>query len=377
MPRAQDKIVIQTDRGGFELFQSVSLTQDLYDTSTAVFEIGGDEAWEALESVVRQGQEFRVTLNGRLQMTGRAEVNEIPVTSNDGASITLTCRTKMADARYASADPKLRFKDVSIKDFVLAAYKPLGYLESDFVFSAYADVNLVTGRAKGSPAPVDLAPLKADSLKVNPPETIFDCVSRVLKRHHAMHWDGADGRILVGSPAIDTAVLYNFQCIRANGGAGNNVLSAKRIVDWSEVASEVSVHGTTPGTDISKAAFRGLAVDLDLLAEAARSGHFARRVLIPADGVKSQKQAEAQAARELAARSKRKNAWEFELDGWTFWNGHESIPFSINAMSACRVDTIGGKANGKFLITTMTRTLSVENGATTRITLVDPNALEI
>jgi prophage tail gpP-like protein len=375
--RKQDRIVIQTEQGGFERFSSVSLTHDLYDTSSATFEIGGDEAWQALETIIQPGQEFRVMLNGRLQMTGRAEVNEAPVTTSDGATVSLVCRTKMADARYASADPKLRFKDQSIKTFVLAAYAPLGYKEADFAFAAYADVDLVTGRAKGSPAPVDLAPIKADSLKVAPPETIFECVGRVLKRHHLMHWDGADGRILVGRPATDLPPIYHFQAIRLNGGEGNNVLSCKRIVDWSEVASEVSVHGSTPGVDIAKSAFRGVAVDQDLFAVAARTGHFARRVIIPADGVKSQKTADAQATRELAARAKRKSAWEFEIDGWSWWDGHDSVPFAINAMADCRVDVIGGAANGRFLVTTMTRTVSVEQGATTKLVVVDPANLEI
>ena len=374
--RKPDVVEIHTDAGVFDKYSSVELVQDLYDTSSATFEIGDDGAWQALEAIVAPGQPFQVHLNGRLQMSGRAEVNEVPIEPGSASVIQLVCRTKMADARYASADPKIRFKDTSIKAFVLAAYAPLGYTLKDFRFDAIADANLVTGKLAGAKDPIDLEPMKADALKVNPPETIFECVERVLKRHRLMHWDGADGSILVGAPNISASPLYRFLCHRVNGGLGNNVCKARRVIDWSEVASDLSVHGSSPGLDTSKQQIRGYAIDADLIAVFGKNGHFNRRVVIPADGVKTLEQARARAQREIKARAKRKNAWEIETDGWTYWNGHESIPLAINTTADLDLEIVGGSAAGKFVITALHRTLSAEQSATARVTLVEPSTLE-
>lgn len=377
MARPVDRIRIETAAGGFDAFQSLELVTDLLDVSTATFTIGDDSTWSELERVVAPGQDFRIYVNDLLQMTGRAEVNEVPGDAGEGSVLQLICRTKMADARYCSADQKLSLKGASLKDFVLKLYEQLGYTESEFAFAPAVDVDLMTGKRKGSPDPVDLEPIKLDQAKVNPPETIFTAAGRHLKRHHMMHWDGSDGRILVGAPDDEQEPRYRLLCKRGAASAGNNTLSTRRIKDWSEVASEVWVFGGTSAKDVTKASLRGVAVDLDVFSTAQNTGHFYRPVTITNEAVKTQAQADAQATRELAARAKRKDAWEVRVDGWSYWNGHELIPYAINATADIDVEVVGAAGAGRYLITRVVRSLDADAGAITALTLVAPGVFVI
>lgn len=381
--REPDRVVIETDRGTFDRFQRSELTHDLFDTASATFEIGDDGAWLELERIVAPGEPFSVYLHPGgadrvLLMKGRAEVNEVPCDAQSGTVINLTCRTKMADARYASADPKTRFTKTTIKDFLLALYAPLGYTAADFVFSDVGDADLVTGATKGGKKPaVPLEPIKAEQLKVNPPETIFDAANRILKRHRALHYDGADGRIIVGAPDGKAAPSYLFRCKRGPAAGGNNILKATRTKDWSEAAGEVWVFGGGPTKDLAHASTKGIAIDAELAAVAAKQGHFNRKVLILAEGATTKALAGAQAQRELMARAKRKDAWVLDVDGWTYWDGSRSVPLYINTVADVDVETVGGSATGHYVVTRVTRRLDAENGAVSSLTLVAPDVLEL
>jgi hypothetical protein len=375
--RPRDQIRVETDAGGFEAFERVELVHDLLDVTAASLAIGDERSWAAVERLVEPGSQFRIYLNDRLQMTGRAEVNEIPADAQGGSMIQLTCRTKLSDANYRSADPSLKLTGGSIKDFLLQLFAPLGYTANDFEFAPAADRAITTGKAKGAEPPVDLEPLKPDQLKITPPETIREAAARHLRRHHMMLWDGADGRILVGKPAVSSPVLYPLICRRGVEARSNNLLGIKRVRDWSELPSEVWVYGTTTGADVAKSAIRGVAVDLDAARVAADSGHFDRVVIIPGDGVRTRARADAQAQRELAARSKRKDCWEAEVDGWSFWTGNELVPYAINTMASVEAWQDAGRANGRYLIARLARVLDPMEGAISSITLVHPSALEI
>ena len=385
--RAPDRVVIETARGVFDRFQRVEVVQDLFDVATASFEIGDDGTWRELERIVAPGETFQVYLHPagrdrRLVMTGRAEANEVPCDATGGTVVQLVCRTKMADARYASADPKTRFTKTTIKDFLLALYAPLGYGPADFVFSDVGDVDLVTGKTKGGKKPATpLEPIKADQLKVNPPETIFEAAARILKRHHVLHYDGADGRIIVGAPDGGAAARYRFLCRRGAASAGNNVMRAKRVKDWSEAAGEVWVFGGGFSKDFAGAPVKGVSVDLDLAAVAAGRDQFRRKVLIPTEGATTRDLASAQARRELMARAKRKDAWEVDVDGWTYWDGADAVPLAINAVADVDVETVGGSASGRYVVTRLARRMSAEEGdgggALSSMTLVAPDVLEL
>jgi prophage tail gpP-like protein len=373
--RPRDSIRIETGKGSFDAFNNISLVQDLFDSSTATVEIGDDGSWREIEKIIEPGQPFRIYCNELLQMTGRCEALDVPVEARSGTVVQLTCRTKMADARYASADPKISFSNVSVKQFILALYAPLGYTAADFQFAPAADVNLMTGKAKGSPDPTDLEALKVDQAKVTPPETIFEAASKHLARHHLIHWDAADGRICVGRPDDTQDPRYRFLCKRGVQAAGNNIIGARRIADWSEVPGEVWVYGGSAGKDVTKSAIRGVAVDLDLARVAGDTGHFKRIVIIPAEGAKTSAQASARAQRELAARSRRKDAWEFEVDGWSFWDGSALINYANNTTCDVDVETVYAGANGRYILSRIARTLDPGKGASTAVQVVAPGIL--
>lgn len=383
MPRVPDRVVIETDRGVFDRFQRVELVQDIFDVAAASFEIGDDGSWRELERIVAPGEPFRIYLypggaDRRLMMTGRAEVNEVPCSAEQGTVVELVCRTKLSDARYASADPKVRFTQTTIKDFILALFAPLGYGESDFVFSDVGDADLVTGAGGGKTNPKPLEPIKQDQLKVNPPETIFEAAARVLRRHHALLYDAADGRIIVGAPDGEAGPRFSLRCRRGAASVANNVLRARRVRDWSEVASDVWVFGGKFQKDATREPVGGHSVDEELVALAQRPGrHFFRPVYLPADASITKELAQDQARRERMARAQRKDAWELEVDGWTCWDGTRAVPLHINVVADVDVETVGGSASGRYLVTRLVRSLSADEGAHSSMTLVTPSALEI
>jgi prophage tail gpP-like protein len=283
----------------------------------------------------------------------------------------------MADARYASADPKTKFQDVSIKQFLLALYKPLGYTAADFVFDAETDRNLLTGEKAGARALVDLDPLQEGRAKVKPPETIFEAASRHLKRYHMAHWDAADGRIVVGKPDDMQPPIYRLLGKRGVDGQSNNVTSVKRIRDWSEVPSEVRTFGNTIDDDNELVPFVGVATDPDLLiVSKLPGGHFTRPVHLPVEGLKTKGKADAQSRRELAARSKRKDAWEATADGWSYWNGSRLIPWAINTTADVDIDVIGSEAAGRYLIHRVRRSLDPHGSGSTQMSLVAPGVMQ-
>jgi len=375
--RARDQVRVITDEGEFTAFKSIELAHDFAEVASCTFAFGDDGSWRTVARIVQPGRAVRVSLNGYRIFTGRFEAHSEPTSSAQGMQIHVTARTKLSDARVGSADPGLTFKNTTLKAFLLKLFAPLGYGPNDFQFAAAADRNLQTGKRPGYAKPVDLEPIKFDQLKVNPPETIWECGSRVLKWHHLMMWDGADGRIIVGRPDDTQSPLYEFRCYRGAGSEGNNILSIRPSVDWSEQPGEIWVYGHTPGSDVRKSRNRGVAVDLDVAAEFARSGNFNRRVIIPSDGAKSSGYAQAQARREMAARSKAKLAWEVEADGWSQWQGTRgSITFAINTVANVDSNVHPG-LGGPFMIHNVQRSLSAEDGPKTKLQLVARGVYDI
>lgn len=379
MPRPRDQIRLETDAGAFDAFEKVALAEDLFDLRTLTIELGDARAWNELRRRLQHGQRMRLYLNGRIQFTGFLEDREGPVDPDAGATLQVVLRTALADARYRSADPKVSMKGVSIKQFILALFAPLGLGPSDFNFAAATDADLATGKKRGFLDPVDLEPLKADQAKVTPPATVYDTAAKHLQRHHLMMWDGADGRIIIGKPAVSAPPSYRFQLRRGVDARGNNLSTARRIEDWSELPSEVWVYGNSFAKDIVRVANKGVAVDLDaVLAQGLGTpSHFNRMVLIPSEGAKTQAQAEAQAKRELAARSRNKDAWEMTTDGWSYWTGHEAVPLVHNTIADVDIETVSGTGAGRYLIARVVRQLDADGGPVAQLHLIAPAALEL
>lgn len=366
MRRKPDEVKVEAvGLGTLDRFTSLEIAQDLTGPTTAGFEVGDDATWNELRDFVEMGTAYRVFVNNRPVLTGRIEARDVPTDVGSGTSVRFTVRTKLADAMYASADPKTRVKDVAIKDFLLALYAPLGYTEADFVFDADVSRNLVTGKSKTTgKAPVDLEPMKEDQAKVQPPESIYAAADRHLRRFGLMHWDSPDGRIVVGAPNDEQDPLYRFTLVRKPAEGQNNVLGMTRVQDWSELATILGVFGTGGKSDYSRAKVRAFAQDDDAIAAG-----FYRPVVIVADGVNTQALAERAARRELSARSKLKDAWEISVDGLSFWDGASSTNYAIDTVADVFSDLVAGTA-GAYYVHRVTMRRDAQNGDTTTLSAI-------
>jgi prophage tail gpP-like protein len=371
VPRQADIITVRTPEGEFGKWESLSVTNDITTPTQAVFTIGDEGVWQELQDLVSPGSEFTVLLNGHPRMKGRAEVNEVQLSPQSGTVLQLTIRTKVADARYASASPEVKVEDTSIKDFILACYGPLGFTEADFVFAPFAARNLITGEAAGAAAPEDFEEVKVDQAKVSPPETIYDAVERHLKRYGATQWDAPDGRVIVGRPDDGQDPTYKLQSKKGAASVANNMGAPRKIVDWSEVPLEINVYGASAGRSAAKASLKGVVINDDVQAVFDATGHFNRRVLIPTQQGKTQAQVDRAAQREMSARIRRIDAWQIDTDGWSYWNGERQIPWANNTTADVDVDTVGGP-QGRYLIVRVDLKLSTTGGTTTTLQLVAP-----
>ncbi len=347
--------------GTFDRFTACEMNYNLTAPSEASFEIGDDDSWADFDDFVAMGTTYRVTLNGQPMMTGRIEARNVPITPDGAASVRFVVRTKLADANYASADPKTRVKDVSVKDFLLALYKPLGFTEDDFLFDADVSRNLITGVSKSSGrSPTDLEPIKEDAARVQPPESIFSAADRHLRRHGFMHWDAPDGKIVVGKPNDDQDPLYYFRLFKGSGAGANNLLDAEWNQDWSEIATILGVFGSGGKRDYTASKVRGFATDDDVIAAG-----FYRPVLIVAEGVRTKELAERAARRELSARSKQKDAWNFTIDGFSFWDGSRLTNYAFDTVADVVIDTVDGAVGAYFVHRVGMRRTPAEGDTTT------------
>lgn len=390
MPRRQpDVIKIESAAGdasvAFSRFASLEITNDLLGATEAVFEVGApaqptsDSASSApffrqIARVVAPGRPFKVYLNNRLRMTGRAEVNDVKAEGDRGFVMRVTCRTKMADARFASAAPGTAVQNTTVEKFVRTLYEQIGVTGDALVFDpGIKDAELMTGKSLGGGAPVpDVIPIDAQQAAIQPPESIAEAVDRHLKRFSASHWDGPAGDIIIGRPSDTQRPVYRLLAHR-DAGRANNVLSFSRVRDWTDLPRSVRVYGQTYGKDVTSSQFKGEAEDSDVAAVAARAGrHFDRLVILQDQQSKSADAALGAAKRELAQRLGRKDAWEFEVDGWSYWNGSEQIPWAPNTVADVWVDGLEVPRAGAYFITRTVLKLDLDGGATTTLSLVKP-----
>jgi prophage tail gpP-like protein len=364
--RPNDSLTIEGERGRFDAFTSLEVTNDLTAPAEASFEVGDDASFRSLESVLGLGSRFTVTLNGKTRLTGRVETQDVPVDAQGGATVRFVVRTKLADAWYASADPRISIQHATLKDIVLRAYGPLGYKETDFIFRGDVSRDIMTGKSsRRHDKPVQLERLELQQAKVQPPEAIYEFVERHLLRFRMTHWDAPDGRICVGAPNDFQDPLYAFRCLRGRDGRENNVLSAHRIRDVSEAPTTISVVGMTRLVDdgIFEKVQNGVQstlVDASL---------FHRPVFIVDPQIANRDQAFARAMRELVHRSKKLDAWEIGIDGWSFWDGQSATPYGIDTVADVKVDVAGG-STGPYLVHRVTVRRDPDNGDVAQLTML-------
>lgn len=364
--RYRDTVRIESSTGGaFDIFNSLTIANDLTQPSEAAFEVGDDGTWAELEDLTKLGAQFKVFVNDRLRLSGRVELNDIPIDASSGAVTRFTVRTKMADAMYASANPNVKVKSTSIKDFILYLWKPLGIAEEDFQWYADVSRDLMTGvSSDGSQSPVALEDIDVESAKVNPPETIFQATDRHLRRHGLMIWDAPDGKVVVGYPDDLSRPLYQFRMYGDSRKQQNNVISASRAKDWSGVPGLIYVAGTGGKQEWTKSKVRGFVEQAEL-----NAAGFYRPVLIVNEGVKTDALAQRQANREMTNRSMRLDAWTIRVDGLSYWDGSNRIPYGIDTVAEVN-STVAGGPNGAYLVHRVAMSRNAGEGDTTELSLI-------
>lgn len=351
--------------GSLENFTSLEINNDVTMPNEAMFEVGDDGSWAALGNVFAIGTQFQVFVNERKRMTGRVEMNNAPFDPGAGSVIRFAVRTKLSDAMFASASQGTRVQNVSIKDFILALYAPLGYGPTDFLFAQQTSRNLLTGldRLTGE-VEKDLEPIKIDEARVHPPESIYAAADRHLRRHGLMHWDSPDGRIVVGAPNDSQDPTYTFNLFRTGPTDSNNVLSGSRTRDWSGVPGRLAVYGVGGKRDFTKSRVSYVASDQEVI-----DAGFYRPVAIIAEGIRTQALAQAAATRELSARSKRKDSYQLETDGLSFWNGQQLIQYAPDTVAQVNSDVAGGSSD-PYYVHSVSLSRSASGGDTTQLNMV-------
>lgn len=374
--RELDTVFVENpDVGIFEVFNGLSVTNDLTRPSEASFEVGNDSSFnDFIVQGMNLGALMNIWVNNRLHLSGRVEMASAPLSPENGVPMQFVVRTKLADALYASANPAVRAsKGTTIKDFVLEVFSPLGYTEADFYFQQDLARDILTGKkSDGSESPVPIDDLKEEALKVNPPETIYAAADRILKRHGLMLWDAPDGKIIIGAPNDDQYPAYSFfMNTDQKGRQRNNVLNATRTRDFSQAPALLGVYGIGGKKNWRKSKVSNVQILNDVYDIQNRDGSraFYRPVLLVNEGVKTDELAERHASRELTNRSKQVDTWDMEVDGLSYWDGSVNIPFGPDTIAEVTSELAGGP-NGAYLVTKVTKSRNTQTGDTTRLTLL-------
>jgi prophage tail gpP-like protein len=335
--------------------------------------LGNDTSWKEIENKIKPGTIYKIFINDRIRLTGRVELNDIPLDSMGGADIQFTVRTKLADAMFASANQRIKIENQTILDFLTAIYAPLGYTKSDFIFpnEAYKSRDLITGKntsgqREQKKTPKDLEKITTKEAKVNPPETIYAAADRHLRRHGLMHWDSPDGKIVVSAPNDEQTPIYNFRAYTGKEARANNVIGATRSRDWSEVPSSIIFTGVGPlkGKGYPKKKIAHTENDQDLI-----DAGFYRPVVIQTEGIKTKELLNRTALREKSVRSKRKDAWDIETDGLSWWDGYKNVPIGVDT-TANIVSNIAGGPLGAYYVHRVVSRRDAFNGDRTNMSLL-------
>jgi hypothetical protein len=337
------------------------ITTDITAPSEARIEIGDNGTWQALKSAIAIGRRFRMTINGRSIMVGRMLTRALPVSVQGGATVQLTVRTVLADAAFASCDPTT-IRGATLKDVVLRAYATLGLTEDDFEFSPDTARNIVTGAGKATGTKVALEKITEQDAMVRPPETVYAFVDRHLRRFGLLHWDGPNGKIVVGKPNDSQPPIYALRLLRSNP-RGNNIMDARRSEDYESVPSSFSVYGQGGGRDYRKSAVKYTITDPVLSAVPIR-----RPSMAIDEAIASSALAEARARREMAQRSLQRESWEILVGQWCYTLNSQRIPWAIDTVSTLRIDVADPVSAPYYCWRVVLRGDATE-GHTTRLTM--------
>lgn len=369
----------------FELWTSFQLTTSILQPAEAAFELGDETGWDTMAELVSLGSQFRVFIDDRLRLTGRVE--QLTSTSDARQSSTqrFCVRTKLSDAVVSSAPQQVRMQNRSVREFILALYADLGFVEADFDFRGDVSRDVMTGRltrgadSKGKRRGVDGRPLADplpgfeaidatdDEAKVQPTESIFDCAARTLRRHGLMHWDGADGRIVVAAPNDQQEPIGIIRSLRGSGPSDaqfNNVLSIERDQDVSRSPTVLGLFGTGGKASFARSKVSAVVRNDDLIARG-----FTRKVGIFDEGIKTKARAQRRASYEFAQRNRGLDRIATVVDGLSYRDGLDPVPWAHDTTLDVIAEQQGG-AVGLYYCEEVQMSRDALAGDASRLTLV-------
>ena len=349
----------------FEDWTSLQIKTSITQPAEASFELGDDSGWDRVNRLCQIGSQFVVRVDDRVRLTGRVEAVSGPSDARQGTVQSFVIRTKLSDALYSSAPQGIRLKRASIKDFVLACYAGIGLTEKDFIFNADVSRDLMTGKgSRGQKPAIPLETLTEEQAKVNPPETIYAAVDRHLRRHSLLHWDGPDGRIVIGAPDDQQEHISTLRSMRYPFGQFNNIVSAERTQDISQSATVLGVFGVGGGRDFSKSKITTTLYNEDLIKRG-----FRRAVVIIDEALKTKKLAGARANREFALRNRSLDRLTIKVDGLSYRDGSELLPWAPDTTHELLIEQLGGQL-GIYYLEDVTMSRNASDGDTTELGLV-------
>ena len=343
---------------------NIELTRDIMAPAEARFEIGDDGTWSAIRDAIATGSRWTVAVDGRPWLTGRLLAKQLPISSQAGATVQVTIRTALADAQFASCNPKISVKQTTIEQLVYDAYAETDV--SKFVFGGNFKIDPLSGKSRSNEAEaIKVRTLKAEEARVHPPETVFAFVARHLQRFGLQHWDGPDGSIYIGAPDDTQPAAYKLRCLRRRG-AQNNVLGAAKQENFEEVPDALWAFGVGGGKDVSKAKVRAVEFDATL---AAVQPPLRRGFFVIDQALKTKELAQRRVANEMSTRSRAKDAWQVDVDGWAHWDGSRWMPYDVDTVADVHVD-LAGIPSGAHLVIRVDLSGSAGNGFTAKLSTV-------
>jgi prophage tail gpP-like protein len=369
----------------FEDWTTFALTSTILQPAEASFELGDQTGWDRLSELLELGSEFRVFVDDRLRLTGRIEQLNSASDARQSSTQRFTVRTKLSDAVFSSAPQNVRLQGRTVREFLLALYADIGLGESDFDFRGDVSRDVMTGRiTKGPgafsrrrgvdgrliadpPAGFEAVEETEENSKVQPPESIFEAADRVLRRHGMLHWDGPDGKIVVAPPNDMQDPIGVLRSIRGEddtAGQFNNILSLERDQDVSQAPTEMGVFGSG-----GKASFARASVSAVVRNQALIDRGFRRRAIVLDEAMVSKSVATRRARREFVTRSRGLDLLTVTVDGLSYRDGAEPVPWAPDTTVDIIDDTLGGVL-GIYYVEDVRMSRDASSGDVTRLSLV-------
>ena len=322
----------------FDGWETVSVTETI-EAMASEFTIGLFDKFEGLKAdwPLKPGAEIKVNIGDLRVLTGRIEQLN-PQYDKSSRSYTISGRSRSGDLIDCTHDGPAEYKNISLDKLAEELVKPFGLK----VF-------------------VSITPTVIEKFAVKPGETIFEALDRAARLQGFLFISTRGGNIRLTKAGATEARFRAFSSIEQ----GVNIISAGAEYDDSQRFKDYNVIGQAAGKDD----FSGLDVT-QVKGTAKDAGVTRHRPLTliaesDVDNAKAEKRAQWEASLRLAKAIR----VTVKVQGWVQENG---TLWGANQITNFRSKILG--LNRDLLITDIVRHDSTNEGKTTDITLVDPQA---